>query len=143
MEGVHCASKHRVFVKQRQDSISLTSSIEQVPQICQVRGAAFGADVNETSCQQLHDEAWEVQVPKPRGQLQSQNVGRTSSCNLGHLARQMGCRQWYASESVLSRQRTLPVAQRVVSFETENILLIVHVVGRQDHWQTGIRRPRS
>ena len=44
-EGIHCASKHRVFVKRRQDRELLMSLFEQGPQICQIRVDTFGDDV--------------------------------------------------------------------------------------------------
>ena len=44
-EEIHCASKHRVFAKRRQDGTLLMSLFEQGPQICQIRVDTFGDDV--------------------------------------------------------------------------------------------------
>ena len=79
-EGIHCASKHRVFVKRRQDRTLLMSLFEQGPQICQIRTLWRRRHRCGTSCSELHDEAWQAVLRRWRGQVQSQTTeGRVAA----------------------------------------------------------------
>ena len=81
-KGIHCSSKHRVFLKRRQDGTLLMNLFEQGPQICQIRVDTFGRRRRRcgASCSEIHDEAWQVVLPRWRGQVQSQTTeGRVAA----------------------------------------------------------------